>query len=307
VINVNETLVNSVEQVLDIKDESQFEIYCALGDQLVKEFFIEQTYMEAASSPSSSKKKDNGPFNDDGRIPTLTKIGDWFVRIITRLNAWFTRKMTLKTIEKIRKLPLYKQNEKNPNAKYQCIFPQDEWRKDYDELNAEFDPNKWKSFVFIKDNNTDQLYQSILKAYNAGTLQQHVKNINKLKEDSAEMWKEIKNITAVNTTAADAQSELTQDALDKWLYSLTDSSEKLGTCIRDAYQSKDAIKKLCTEMASKDTVDRKVEFEKMSEQYVKFITDITRCWLYMAQIEKRITDRIYYSLTNAKKEEKDET
>ena len=40
---MNEKLNNSIEKLLDIRDESQFDIYCELSNQLMKEFFMKTT------------------------------------------------------------------------------------------------------------------------------------------------------------------------------------------------------------------------------------------------------------------------
>lgn len=288
---MNDTLYSSIETVLNHKDESQFEIYCAIGDQLLKEFYIEQThrqlYMESGSSGSKNKNK---PFNDDGRIPTITKIADWFVRFITKLKAMVARKHTIKTIERITKLRLYKENDENHNTsyEYQLLFTDYDWLTAVDGLEKSWAKvkNYWQVYV-IKD------AASVIRVMSTPDFKKVVKNVYKLREQCKDVWDDIKNISGVNTVSK--LQKMKHDILDNFLKQTKKSAEETEQEIKEAYDAKDNMKKICEYMTSQN-ISLASDMDKLSEQYVKFITDLIRSWMYMIEINMRIVDRIWYSL-----------
>jgi ribosomal protein S13 len=299
---MNETLLTSIDQVLDVRAESQFDIYCSIGNQLVKEFFIEQAYMESGGTPPSAKKDKTGPFNDDGRIPTLTKIGDWFARFITKLRMWFIKKHSEKTIERILKLPLFKEHEEEPNYVFQCIFPKQgaEWFGDSSNMSTDNYTGLWKFLKNFKIDNyltedTNALVTQLVSKVQINQLQNVVKNGSKLKSDAQELWDDIKKVTAINTSAAEKNTIRMYD-LDLWLKSLKESNTLIRDRIDTAFKCIKSVKNACKELISKSKIDEQQKYEKVSEQYVKFITDYTQSLMLMAQCEMRITERLYYSL-----------
>jgi ribosomal protein S17E len=74
--------------------DTEIEILKAVGDELIKEYFLELegVYIEeSASIPNIETEK----------VPAIQKIGDWFKRIINRIVAYITSKRVRKMIEKI--------------------------------------------------------------------------------------------------------------------------------------------------------------------------------------------------------------
>lgn len=294
---MNDTLLNSIEQVLDERDESQFDIYCALGDQLLKEFFIEQShqqlYAEAASSSNNSNGKD--VFNDKGRIPTLTKLGDWFVRFITKLKSWYVRKRTSKMVDKIKNMKIYKDHQNEPNYEYQVIFPDDlapgNWvnmQDGYGGMNLRIGVT-WIRWI---RGDVQQIMRNL--AREGDNFKAVVRQANQYKERASELWGDIKHITAVNTSSARKRT-ITQSRLRTLLDSLEESSSHMKENITQAYDAKDNVKSICKELISRNSANEE-RWKKISEQYVKFVTDLVRAWLYMCQCEMRIAERIYHSL-----------
>lgn len=298
---MNETLLTSIDQVLDVRAESQFEIYCSIGNQLVKEFFVEQAYMESGGTPPPAKKDKTDPFNDDGRIPTLTKIGDWFARLITKLRSWFIKKHNEKTIDRIMKLPIYKEHEHEPNYVFQCIFPKEgaKWMGDTSDDQSFTGVCARLSSVktdYWMTEDTNALVTRLVSQVKIKALELHVKDMSKIKSDAKELWDDIKKVTAINTSAADRTSTIKMDDLEKWLERFKTSGDQLKERIDKAFKSIKSVKSACKELISKSKIDEQQKYEKASEQYVKFITDYTQALLLTAQCDMRILERLYYSL-----------
>jgi hypothetical protein len=285
---MNDTLYSSIETVLNHKDESQFEIYCAIGDQLLKEFYIEQThrqlYMESGSSGS------NKPFDDDGRIPTIKKIADWFVRFITKLKSIVVRRHTLKQIERITKSRLYKENEDSHNNdyEYQVLFSDMHWMDAVDGLHESRKAviKNWKKYVI-----TDST--KIMNVMTSPDFRQIVKDVYKLREQCKDVWDDIKKVSAVNEVSK--LQKMRHSALDNFLKDTKKQMEDTEQEIKEAYDAKDNMKKICEYITSQD-MSLRYDMKRLSEQYVKFITDLIRSWMYIVEIYMRIVDRIWYSL-----------
>lgn len=304
---MNEKLNASIERLLDERDESQFEIYCALSDQLMKEFFIEQThrvYVEADNP--------DAPFNDKGRIPTLHKLADWFARFITRLKSWFVRKRMNKMIEKIQDMAIYKDHEGEPGYEYQVLLPDDSWitkpggaQKVTGVLFGTMQggtrtPGLWESYVYP---DVTTIMRNLTTP--AGRLKNTVKQLNRVKDIAKDDWDEIKKITAINT-AATKKSHIRHDALTAMLQACKLWADNMKLNIEHAFAKKDNVKKVCDELIDRAANDTEKEnWSQISEQYVKFITDLLQVWLCMSQCQMRILERIHYSLGRPQAEKPD--
>jgi hypothetical protein len=302
---MNEKLNNSIEKLLDTRDESQFDIYCELSNQLMKEFFIEQThrvYLEA-DNPDS-------PFNDKGRIPTLRKLADWFIRFITRLKSWFVRKRMNKMVEKIQDMAIYKDHEGEPDYEYQVLLPNADWlskpggtQKVTHLLfgtsgSGTRTPGLWELYVYP---DVQTIMRNLITP--AGKLKNMVKQLNHVKDIAKEDWDEIKKITAINTDATE-KTHIKHSVLSATLQACKLWADNMKINIEHAFSKKDNVKKVCDELISRSANDTEKEnWSQISEQYVKFITDLLQVWLYMSQCQMRILERIHYSLgrPNAKK------
>ena len=280
---MNETLLSSIDKVRDNQDDSQFDIYCAIGDELVKEFFIEQTHQMVYTEGASTKKKEKGPLNEEGRVPTLQKLADWFVRFITRLRAMWTRKHNLKTLERIKNSDRYKDNDQ-----FQLLMWDPRWYLEVNKLGDSADELlvKWRTYLAVDRNR-------VLNVFTQPDFKTVVKETYKLRKQAEEVWDDVKNVSAVNDKVI--RCNMSKHDLDVYLRGFKKHAEDMEKEVKDAFDAKDRVKQICQYLTDQD-VNMREDMNKLSEQYVKFITDLLRSWLCIAQVYMRTAERIHYSL-----------
>jgi hypothetical protein len=291
---MNDTLYMSIENALNQKDAAQFEIYCAIADQLLKEFFVEQAhqqlYMEAATSGNA--KNNDKPFNNKGRIPGINKICDWFVRFITKLQAMVLRHHTTKTIQKIIKMRLYKENDDagNGSYEYQLIYIDYDWFTQENGLLESWLKLKdiWKKYIM---KNPQDIIKTITKKN--VDFPKVVKETYNFKDHAKDLWDEIKGLSAVNNTVH--LKKIKHSELDLLLKQYKKDAEDIEKTIKDTYSKKDDVVSIFKQIEKTNTVPLDM-LKKVSEQYVKFITDFCRSLLYIFQINVNLVDRIWNSL-----------
>lgn len=102
---MTEEILETIESLEEIQLESELMTLDKLGVQLVKEYYMEELNVFQESGNTSRKKHET--VQDDGHVPTINRIIDWFVRIINRIRSHFLRSHADRLIKRIRKLDRY--------------------------------------------------------------------------------------------------------------------------------------------------------------------------------------------------------
>ena len=107
---MTEEILTTLEDLGDLQLESELMTLDKLGIQLVKEYYMEEAdiFQEGGSS---NKKRHNETIQDDGHVPTINRIIDWFARIINRIRSHFLSAHADKLARRIRNLDNYKKND----------------------------------------------------------------------------------------------------------------------------------------------------------------------------------------------------
>ena len=126
---MNEEILSYIESVTDQQFLCEMETLDKLGEQLVKEYQLGSVMMITEASETEKEEKyahkSEKTISDEGKISTITKIGDWFKRIIIRIHSHFAKGHIKKTLEKIKNLPAYEQNKV-----FEGIMIDEKWYKD---------------------------------------------------------------------------------------------------------------------------------------------------------------------------------
>jgi hypothetical protein len=126
---MNEEILGYIESVTDQQFLCEMETLDKLGEQLVKEYQLGSVMMITEASEAEKEEKyahkSKKTISNEGKISTITKIGDWFKRIIIRIQSHFAKGHIKKTLEKIKNLPAYEQNKV-----FEGIMIDEKWYKD---------------------------------------------------------------------------------------------------------------------------------------------------------------------------------
>ena len=299
---MNDNILNTIDQLDIIQMESQLSIYDAMGMQLIKEYFMvesgifqEATTVDPDTIPNLPMREDT-PLNRKGRIPTLTKIADWFGRMVTKIRTYFIRKRTSELLTKIRNSPRYENDELD------VIIVKPKWYQD-NVLKMVNQLLKYsKEWLGIDDLHLENLTKSGNKFTRA------MNDVNRFKTELTDAWEEIKPLAAVNNvltrdvvkrydasymmTATD--QDFTKD-VDTLLLHIELCNKNMQDCLDLAFKSIKPVKQTIKKIMDVD-LNARMGLKKLQEQYVKFITDLTRSYLIAAQIQVKIVDWIWKTM-----------
>jgi len=276
---MEQTILNSMEDLMDLRYESQMYVYEAIGQQLLKEFFIDQVHQQVYQE---AEWKD--PLKGDDKVPTLTKIADWFRRLITKLRARHVSKKINKLIESIRDSDRYNRNEE-----YEVLLPEPEWiNTKFNAIVAVFNSNATDILIGRDDISARALVSQYKK------FASFLRRFNRIKFEIKEVWDEIKGFSAINDTITKRKGH-SKNKIDGFLSYCENVEKVFSPKIDEAFHSIDNVKRICEEMINND-IYQTGDMKKFKEQYVKFITDYTTSLMYVAQMLEVILTRIKHSI-----------
>lgn len=107
---MTEEILTTLEDLGDIQLESELMTLDKLGIQLVKEYYMEEAdiFQEGGGSKNNRRHE---TIQDDGHVPTIHRIIDWFARIINRIRSHFLSAHADRLARRIRNLDNYKKND----------------------------------------------------------------------------------------------------------------------------------------------------------------------------------------------------
>lgn len=350
---MNEEILSYIESVTDQQFLCEMETLDKLGEQLVKEYQLESVMMITEASEAEKEEKyahkSEKTISDEGKISTITKIGDWFKRIIIRIQSHFAKGHIKKTLEKIRNLPAYEQNKV-----FEGIMIDEEWYKDNIEesLNS-FHNDFVPTFVTVSTESggvnrqlkMGRVFGDARTRHDTITVEK-CREIMNQRQKLADSYKELNKLTAVNDgnvgTAGpfrhrrnvykNDEDEVNQiiNAGGMTIHHRNDPERYRFTKNSNSIESKNAergparnlnslldhisaandfisedIKKLresipIVKQHAKDLMEQNVnDSERVrhrQDMYVHFVTDISRCLMYISFMLVKIVDWMRWTL-----------
>ena len=260
--------------------DTEIEILKAVGDELIKEYFLELegVYIEeSASIPNIETEK----------VPAIQKIGDWFKRIINRIVAYITSKRVRKMIEKITESKRFEDRE--DDEMMEGLFPDAKWfnedvKAPWDQLQefikATFVNGKFNQRIFANDG--------------ARAFQTVAKNTRNVVEDIEDTYDSVKNLLTAEPGQIVHKSEKVSEIKE-----VIKNIEKMDTGLNDTIKmligSVSEVKKMATDLSERN-MNNKSGANSVAVVFVQYITNISKGLLLLAQIHVRILNRLYMTM-----------
>ena len=277
---INSIIESSNKLSIDQFD-TEIEILKAVGDELIKEYFLELegVYIEeSASIPNIETEK----------VPAIQKIGDWFKRIINRIVAYITSKRVRKMIEKITESKRFEDRE--DDEMMEGLFPDKAWMEK--EVKDPWDKLK----VIIDDmfDNTGKFRQAIFSNPGAHTLQTHAKNTRNIVENIEETYDDVKNLLTAEPGRIVHKSMKVSD-IKTLISEIKGMDEGLSDKIKMLNGSVSEVKKMATDLSERN-MNNKSGANSVAVVFVQCITNLSKGLLLIAQIHVRILNRLYMTM-----------
>ncbi len=261
--------------------DTEIEILKAVGDELIKEYFLELegVYIEeSASIPNIETEK----------IPAIQKIGDWFKRIINRIVAYITSKRVRKMIEKITESKRFEDRE--DDEMMEGLFPDKAWMEK--EVKDPWDKLK----VIIDDlfDNTGKFRQVVFSYSGAHILQNHAKNTRNIVENIEETYDDVKNLLTAEPGRIVHKSMKVSD-IKTLISEIKGMDEGLSDKIKMLNGSVSEVKKMATDLSERN-MNNKSGAKSVAAVFVQCITNISKGLLLIAQIHVRVLNRLYMTM-----------
>jgi len=282
-MKMNETLLEAIDQCREIQMDSQLKIYDAIGDALIKEFFIEQTH-------EMLYQESDEIINDKGRVPTLQRIGDWFSRIITQIRTRWLKRRLDKQIERVLKM-----DRLDDQQVVDLLWFDEGWYHELHEICEQVGQSS-ESFLGINEG-------QIKNVTSHKKFSKVARSMNNLRDKLEDYWKDVKDVTSVNDTVK--KTRMTRSELHDILITMREDTKNINDWIKKSYDSIKTVKKACDSLIA-DDINRKEELTATKELYVKYVTDYAKCLLYTIQIYTRGVFRVKYSAGRARAENNDD-
>lgn len=324
---LNESILQSIDELEDVQLESKMLTYESMTENLIKEYFLEQAevFQEGGGNhPRRARLQDN--LRDDGRVPTLQRIANWFRRMVTTIRTYFSRHAINRLLRSIRNSARYQENDD-----FEGLLVDHDWyHENVHEPYVRISNIINRYFDRIVNTNVtghQELTANMMRIFTSGrTLERDLQRIANMREDLHDTFNEVRSITSVNTThrrqnnwdhtgpgeypdttIARRRERLTKANLDRLLDELANDSDSLTEQIRQLNSSIDNVRQMA-EAIGNQNLNVRQDATRISEQFVKFITDSTRVLMYMVQINVKTAQRLQYSLgaNKMKREEEDE-
>ena len=260
--------------------DTEIEILKAVGDELIKEYFLELegVYIEeSASIPNIETEK----------VPAIQKIGDWFKRIINRIVAYITSKRVRKMIEKIKESKRFEDRE--DNEMMEGLFPDLNWFKDevkepWDKLqtsiNGTFINGKFNQHIFANDG--ARLFQNLAK------------NTRNIVDDIEDTYDDVKNLLTTESGTIVHKSMKVSD-IKKLITEIKNMDEGLSDKIKMLNNSVSDVKKMATDLSERN-MNNKSGANSVAVVFVQYITNVSKGLLLLAQIHVRVLNRLYMTM-----------
>ena len=261
--------------------DTEIEILKAVGDELIKEYFLELegVYIEeSASIPNIETEK----------VPAIQKIGDWFKRIINRIVAYITSKRVRKMIEKIKESKRFEDRE--DNEMMEGLFPDKAWLME--EVTMPW--GKLKNTIDALFDNTGKFKQSIFNNNGAQNLQRYAKDTRNVVENIEETYDDVKNIlttdpgTIVHKSMKVSDIKEVINTIEVMDHDLSDKIKMLNNSVSD-------VKKMATDLSERN-MNNKSGANSVAVVFVQCITNLSKGLLLIAQIHVRVLNRLYMTM-----------
>lgn len=323
---LNESILQSIDELEDVQLESKMLTYESMTENLIKEYFLEQAEVFQEGGGNHRRVRLQDTLHDDGRVPTLTRIANWFRRMITTIRTYFSRHAVNRLIRSIRNSARYQENDDFEGLLVDHDWYHEHVHEPYTRLSSTID----KYFDRIANANIaggEELIANMRRIFLSGrTLENDLQRVANMREDLHDAFDEVRSITSVNTThkrqndwdhtgqgpypdtrIARRKERLTKANLNRLLNELDNESNSLAERIRQLNDSIDNVRQMA-EAVGNQNLNVRQDATRISEQFVKFITDSTRSLMYMVQINVKTAQRLQYSLgaNKMKREEEDE-
>jgi hypothetical protein len=350
---MNEEILSYIESVTDQQFLCEMETLDKLGEQLVKEYQLGSVMMITEASEGDKEEKyihkSEKTISDEGKISTITKIGDWFKRIIIRIHSHFAKGHIEKTLEKIQRLPVYEQNKV-----FEGIMIDEEWYKDnIEESLQKFHSQYVPTFVTVSNENPTDRTNKMNQVFSHGHRSKYsnfsvrfCREVMNERQKLADSYKELNRLTAVKDgnvgTAGPFRHRRNvykndEDEVDQIIkaggmtihrsndperYRLTKDSDRiesrnatrgparnLGSLLNhitaankwiseDLKQLRESIP--IVKQHAKDLIETNAHESDLIKQerdmYVHFVTDISRCLMYISFMLVKIVDWMRWTL-----------
>lgn len=281
---MNNHVLNLVNDLETVQMESQLSIYSAIGDQLVKEYYLEQAGIVIESDTMLGLKQ-------DGSVPTLQKIANWFSRLIQKAMTYLTKRHIDKVIKKIRESERYQNNDE-----YDLLLIDNEWYQQ-NVVNV-MNIHTTLSNAIIADKAQNDGVAKVITILGSAKFSSVVRTMHKLREDSQEAYDEVKSISSIGNTKEQTtrhMKNVSKATIDDLLEMIEKENETLTDRLKLMHDSINFVKETADYLSS-ENLNMKKNNDLKKEQYVKFITDAGKVALLLAMIQSKVVDRIRYSI-----------
>ena len=261
--------------------DTEIEILKAVGDELIKEYFLELegVYIEeSASIPNIETEK----------VPAIQKIGDWFKRIINRIVAYITSKRVRKMIEKIKESKRFEDRE--DNEMMEGLFPDLNWLKE--EVTAPWD--ELKKIIDDLFDNTGKFRQAIFSNAGSQILKKHAKNTRNVVENIEETYDDVKDLLTTHPGTIVHKSMRVSD-IKNLITEIKNMDEGLSDKIKMLNNSVSDVKKMATDLSERN-MNNKSGANSVAVVFVQCITNLSKGLLLIAQIHVRVLNRLYMTM-----------
>ena len=341
-----ELLTYYIEHVDTLQFTSELETLDKISDQLIKEY-----YMEAAVSfdplddlhnekePKKERryaKHANDVIKDDGHVPTINKIGDWFQRIVTLIVTYFTNHHIEKTINKLRESKTVQQNNV-----FEGIVIDEKWYKENIEEPLNLIHNQYiQQLIILSDDNEIQTLDKMQEIFNnrpaSGRPVKFHRDVTIIRQRLHDSSKELNKLTAVkdgnvgspetgpfrhaHNYQKDDEGDL-QYMSDRGIArnvpevgrrrlnegrgparNLTTLLDHMGTSNGDIKKDLKDLRKSIPAVRRRARqlmawdLDRSTQHRHVCEMYVHFVTDLMRSYMYITLMFVRILDWLKFTL-----------
>lgn len=271
--------------------DTEIEILKAVGDELIKEYFLELegVYIEeSAFIPNIETEK----------VPAIQKIGDWFKRIINRIVAYITSKRVRKMIEKITESKRFEDRE--DDEMMEGLFPDLNWLME----DVTMPWGKLKRTIDALFDNTGKFKQSIFSNTGAQNLQKYAKDTRNTVEDIEDTYDDVKNLLTAEPGRIVHKSMKVSD-IKKLIKEIEVIDHDLSDKIKMLNSSVSEVKKMATDLSERN-MNNKSGANSVAVVFVQCITNLSKGLLLIAQIHVRVLNRLYMTMGDdhlSKKEE----
>ena len=274
-------ILSKIDELVLTNLEAKIQTYDAVGDQLLKEYYMYSSGVVQEGTVTNGVR-------DDGRVPTLNKIANWFGRMVTQIASWLAKKHIDRTLKKI-----YESDRYSDNDIFEGLFVDNDWYRD-NVINARTYLNEQIQTYMVNEagGSRDPGLNNVFRDRRAFT--SAVRGVDKLRSELHESLSDIRHITAINDNTHHVKDKRKQDVFN-FMRSVAEDNEHLTDMVRAMRRSIPYVKEVADRLSAND-LNLKKNNEAVKDQYVKFVSDTTRCALMLAQIQAVICDRIRHTI-----------